>query len=544
VCREATQVGSPHGDLFFNQPEKEKVMKKLMTATLMVVMVLCTFFGMANAQAEVYTVKAGDTLSKIAGKNWKVICKLNRLANCSKIFVGQQINLGTRISVKAVKVAKLTEFRWTRVGGAPLTNCGGKSESSLSEEAWVKLGLMDSEKEELRVMMMSKSHQNTFLQPGEHYQAVSFCKNGQVSFKQSVVTAWPKGSVVVQARTYVLTTGRKLHWVRNCGNWVLDNPVPMSIPVSQPPQPIVPQEEEIVQPSPPAVEPEPEPETSLSPFHMTEEEQSGKPRCEAQAGAGVYANQVYQGKWLYGETICYVWQNGEWQAGPGLYAMYGAGHSLTSAYHGQELGVGFQVGVQKNWVNDRNRRTTVDLKLRLLSDKSWGENPESGYSFTQKGKKLGVYAGYTERLNKEGDLAGLVGEYWKSFGQTVHSTWAGQPVQDRGSVGISGFYETKLSDDNKWRQRIIGGVVHTNWDQQNWLRGTYEVRYDDWLMFGPQITLPIGVSDLNQPLTHSDLTTVGAFVRVELGGKVREADADNRGAHLEFIPAEATDPPK
>jgi len=526
-----------------NQPKKERIMKKVI-ATFLVA--LFAFFGMANVQAEVYTVKAGDTLSKIAGKDWKAVCRANNLKDCAKIFVRQRIELGivTRSSVTTVKGAKSGEFRWTRVGGAPLTDCGGRSESSLSEEAWAKLGLMDSEKEELRVMMMSKSHQNTFLQPGEYYPAVAFCEKGRVSFKHNVVTAWIKDSVVVLARTYVLTTGRKLHWVRNCGNWVLDNPVPMSVSQPEPSEPVVPrEEEELVQPSPPPAV-EPEPETSLSPFHMTEEEKSGKPRCEAQAGAGVYTNRVYQGNWLYGETICYVWKDGEWQAGPGLYGMYGSGHSLASDYRGKEVGVGVQVGVQRNWINDRNNRASADLKLRWLSDRSWGSNPESGYSFTQKGQKIGLYGGYTERLNKEGDLAGLIGEYWKSFGQTVHSTWAGQPVQDRGSFSLSGFYETKLSQDNKWRQRFIGGVAHTNWDQQNWLRGTYEFRYDNWLMFGPQITLPIGVSQLNQPLSARDLTTIGAFVRVEFGNKVREADADDRGAQLEFIPAtEATKPP-
>ncbi|MDD2766542.1 MAG: LysM domain-containing protein [Candidatus Moranbacteria bacterium] len=488
-----------------------------MIATFLVV--LFAFFGTANA--EVYTVKAGDTLSKVAGKNWKAVCLANSLRDCSKIFVGQRLELSVPVrSVKTVNKSP-AEFRWTHVGGAPLTNCGGKSANVLNEEAWMSLGLTESEKQDLHAMITRREHRNTFIQPGERYEAVAFCKNGSVSFKHNVITAWAPGSVVVLARTYVLTTGRKLHWVRNCNNWVLDTPV-----VSTPPVIMVPPKEV------PVAEPE-----IIAPFHVTPAEVAGKPRCEAQAGAGVHANQVYQGQWLYGETICYIWQNGEWQAGPGLYAMYGSGDSLTSAYHGQELGYGVQFGAQKNWVNDRNRLTTFDLKLRLLRDKSWGENPESGYSFTQNGYKLGAYAGYTERLNKEGDLAGIVGEYWKSFGQSVSSTWAGQPVQDRGSVSLSGFYETKLSDDDKWRQRLIGGWAFTNWDEQHWLKATYEVRYDKWLMFGPQLSVPLGISHLNQPLTSGDLTTVGAFVRVELGGKVREADAKSRDGQLDFISA-------
>jgi len=489
---------------------------------------LFAFFGSANAT--VYTVKAGDTLMTIAGKHWKAVCKANRLANCNKIVVGQHLEMSSPVlSVKTSEQQGV--FRWTRVGGAPLTNCGGKSESALNEEAWTKLALTGSEKEELRTLITSRGHTHTLIQPGERYQAVAFCKNGSVSFKRNVVTAWKKGSVVVLARTYVLSTGKKLHWVRNCNNWVLDNPVSVPAPVAV----------ETPVEVPVAVS-EPEPEQEIVPFHVTPAEEAGKSRCEAQAGTGVYANDVYRGKWLYGETICYVWENGQWQAGPGLYAMYGGGHSRTSAYRGQELGYGLQFGVQKNWINDRDHLSTFDLKVRLLRDKSWGNNPESGYRFTQKGNKLGLYAGYTERINKEGDLAGVVGEYWTGFGQSVNSTWSGQPVQNRGSVGVSGFYETKLSDDNKWRGRAIAGWALTNWDEQNWLKATYEVRYNKWLMFGPQLSVPLGVSHLNHPLSASQLTGIGAFVRVELGGKIREEDAKSRDQALTFIPAIANRP--
>jgi len=62
------------------------------------------------------------------------------------------------------------------------------------------------------------------------------------------------------------------------------------------------------------------------------------------------------------------------------------------------------------------------------------------------------------------------------------------------------------------------------------------------LMFGPQLTVPLGgVSLANQPLSARDITSLGAFIRVELGGKVREADANSKETQLEFIPAvEAT----
>lgn len=288
-------------------------MKKFMTATWMVVLILCTFFGMTQANAEVYTVRAGDTLGKIAGKNWKAVCEMNSLKNCNMIRVGQRLELGMA-SVHSVKTVtkSVSEFRWTRVGGAPLTNCGGKTASTLNEEAWMNLNLTHHEKHDLREMIVLGAHQNTFVQSGEHYKAVAFCKNGSVSFKHNVVTAWVPGSVVVLARTYVLTTGRKLHWVRNCNNWVLDTPV-VSTPVvvADPPK------EESVQvvADPPKEESVPvviPPETEIpTPPPSVLEEKKSSGVCAHQVDAYTGAGKVWNKDSHYG-YIGFDWYVKQW----------------------------------------------------------------------------------------------------------------------------------------------------------------------------------------------------------------------------------------
>jgi len=57
-------------------------------------------------------------------------------------------------------------------------------------------------------------------------------------------------------------------------------------------------------------------------------------------------------------------------------------------------------------------------------------------------------------------------------------------------------------------------------------------------MIGPQLSLPLGISDANVPLNFADLVTIGAFIRVELGNIIRNIDADHREGQLEFIPAD------
>ncbi|MFZ2299615.1 MAG: LysM peptidoglycan-binding domain-containing protein [Candidatus Moraniibacteriota bacterium] len=474
------------------------------------------FSGMQAQAEDVYTVKTGDTLSKTFGEDWKAVCEANSLKDCNKIRVGQKLQVPVTQSKEKSKPKKPDGvFNWRRVAGAPLNGCGGKSTAAISEEAWGKLGLSDEEKVELRTRMESK--QADFGQrvlPGKQFVSVAFCEKGKASFKQNVVAAWPKDQVVT-ADTYVLASGRKLLRVNNCGNWAVD--VPFAPP---PPQ-------EAVQTPP---------DEMIPPVHAKEGDTVS---CEAQAGVGAYTNKIYRGHWVYGEGICYVFKNGEWQHGPGVYAMGGQGESRLSAYHNKERGLGFQYGVQRNFMTDDGDLATFELKARLLADQMSGKNLDAGYWVKQKGLKAGLYGSYYERHGD--DLYGVIGEYWHGFNQSVRSSWSGQQAQDRGSLGIYGVYEHQLSDDDAWRLRWIGGAQHTNWDSQNWLRLAAEFRYKEWLMFGPQISLPfLGISGDNSAFSAHDLTTLGAFVRVELGKKVRDGDADTREAQLEFIPAHSS----
>ncbi len=47
-----------------------------------------------SAHAATVTVRPGDTLSRLFPSSWAHVCRINGLANCDRIYVGQQINDG------------------------------------------------------------------------------------------------------------------------------------------------------------------------------------------------------------------------------------------------------------------------------------------------------------------------------------------------------------------------------------------------------------------------------------------------------------------
>jgi LysM repeat protein len=457
---------------------------------------------------KVYVVQPGDVLSRTFPKDWQAVCETNNLKDCSLIYAGQELRLpGTveasqmvrkpveRLADGSLPIARLNVAPYRSYTSAEKDRQILESQGYTSDEIVEYFGLVSS----------GGCVAETFGK-GTRFPWMSF---GNAKVVKNLVAVWHEPEV---GKVCQLSSGRNVVVLEKCGN-LTEVPSRPVIAVSVPP------------------EPSPEPDDApVLPVHAKEGDVIP---CNLQAGAGVYQNRVYQGVWGYGEGICYIFKNGEWQHGPGFYAMAGGGESRVSTYSNKERGFGLQYGVQRNWLGDRGP-ATFELKARWLLDHMWGSNKE-GYWVDQKGQKFGLYGSYYER---HGDnLVGAIGEYWQSFGSKVKSSWSGQQAQDRGSVGVYGVYEHPLGDSGDWRLRWIAGVQHTNWDQQNWFRLTPEFRYQEWLMFGPQVAVPIGISAPNQPLTHGDLTTVGAFVRVELGTEIRRADAEQRAEQVEYVPA-------
>ncbi len=73
-----------------------------------------------SAHAATVTVRPGDTLSKLFPSSWAHVCRINGLANCNLIYVGQQLNDGNSGSAAPAPQVRATTGRtvptWLVVG--------------------------------------------------------------------------------------------------------------------------------------------------------------------------------------------------------------------------------------------------------------------------------------------------------------------------------------------------------------------------------------------------------------------------------------------
>lgn len=63
---------------------------------------LALFVMVPAADAAYRTVQPGDTLSRVYGSRWAEVCRINRLANCNLIHVGQRLDDGLGGATTAV----------------------------------------------------------------------------------------------------------------------------------------------------------------------------------------------------------------------------------------------------------------------------------------------------------------------------------------------------------------------------------------------------------------------------------------------------------
>jgi LysM repeat protein len=211
-----------------------------------------------------YTVKPGDQLLQKFGKQAKVVCELNKLANCDHIEVGQVLKLPAGVtprevkpavaeakpvakpvqassvvapvaepSVKKAAIAKRVtqvykpvvvrpvavpmtndagEILYRRVGIAPLSGCGKRTIASISEEAWEVLGLSYDDRVYLREHAdLANGPRIHFTENGGLHQIetdvrleqVTFCRAGKAVAMGPMRTAWD-ATVAVYGERFVL----------------------------------------------------------------------------------------------------------------------------------------------------------------------------------------------------------------------------------------------------------------------------------------------------------------------------------------------------
>lgn len=324
--------------------------------TLCIVALLGAHDAQAVQQVAFYRVKPGDTLSTVFGKeDTAKVCQLNKrlgkIKDCNRIYPKQLLQLPDDVVAPVVMDGM---FHWRNVGGAPLHGCGKKSENALNEEAWTKMGLTDDERSELLGLVLFRQHQKeTLLKPGDTFQAVAFCKVGQVAFEKNVIAAW-KQDLVVSARTYILKSGRVLHWVRNCNNWAVGQPIPPVVVTTVPEEPSTPL-------PPPEAPPAKEPPVVSPPVEEPPAEEERVPVClfNPSAVIGQEIEPRHQGddadsKFLSAMLTC-TWrgEGGTHGLGFGLQASWWEGHVNRGSgkFQGRMLafGPGYEYIADDNW---------------------------------------------------------------------------------------------------------------------------------------------------------------------------------------------------
>lgn len=237
--------------------------------------------------APTYTVSRGDWLSLVFPSDWKAVCTLNELADCSKIDSGQVLTLPegvtpaekrvrTVVKPQSQKVIKTEVLKATRrpltndageilyrvVGTAPLNGCGRKDIATVSEEAWEVLGLSEEDQVYLTLnadlakgprLNVTEAEGRIDMPSGMRLEQVTFCRNGQVVARGPFRTDWSDSHAAVKGERFVLPSGKVLVWMRNCFNWVI-LPEEKKELIAPPPPPAEPPVAETPLPTLPAVE--------------------------------------------------------------------------------------------------------------------------------------------------------------------------------------------------------------------------------------------------------------------------------------------------
>ncbi len=239
---------------------------------------------------------------------------------------------------------------------------------------------------------------------------------------------------------------------------------------------------------------------------------------------------------VWGEVSCWnqFKDKPEYSWMVGVFGSYAPGESRLSAYGWDDRLLAGQLGLQRTTLNGNGLLQQWQAKLRFGYEWQKGGNPDVGYDVKQNNVMFGGYAEWWDTFNKQGDRYGLVSSWWTALSSHRTSSAVGwtDNAQSRTTLELLGFYETRIGGpESKWKVRPLGGVAYTAWDEQSWFRLIGEIRYDDFLMFGPYWNIPIGgVSKAYPGVGSSALNTTAFFVRAELGDIERRQEQKLRVA--------------
>lgn len=423
-----------------------------------------------------YTVEKGDWLSLVFPNDWKAVCTLNKLADCSQIKPEQVLELpeGVLPTEKSARAAKpqgkkvvktetpqaprtpktndAGEILYRVVGQAPLNGCGKRDTSVVSEEAWEVLGLSIDDRVYLRQhadlangprLNITEAEGRIDMPTGMRLEQVTFCRNGKVVARGPMRTDWAVGHPPVKGERFVLPSGKVLVWMRNCYNWVIlpeektvfvPPPPPAEppvVPIAPPDEPSLP--EPPAPPPPPVVAEESNPLCRLDPHAVIGQEH--EPRHDG----GDQADSNF----LSAALFC-TWRN---KADTGT---HGLGLSLTASdwsgtvnqRAGKYKGSMHLIGPAYEFISDNGYDATVSFPMvGKLHERFSQDKYRSQRDFSLIGLSAG-YNNYERRLRGEAWFpeTQVFGTWAKPLSRAVKHSWDGERIADTEELSRFGTY--------------------------------------------------------------------------------------------------------
>lgn len=187
-----------------------------------------------------------------------------------------------------------------------------------------------------------------------------------------------------------------------------------------------------------------------------------------------------------------------------------------SGYGWDSAGIGPQAGAMWNGTTSAGYPHQVKMMLRAIYQYAHGANDNSGYSKQEQHALIGTYIEYLRRFHPE-YMYILYSEGWFDIFRNINSTWSGDRATDITSVNIGAKIHKDLNAD--WAVRLGAQLGFQPEETRVGGNVNLELRYNDWLIFGPTIDVGIA-SDIPAEIGG---IAYGAFVRAEFRNEVRES---------------------
>ncbi len=504
-------------------------MKKYAVMVMFLVAMFFSSVAFAGTGTYSYSVRAGDTLSGIAKKRGESLADLKSLnpqiKNFNKIWPGQVINTPSdKLSTTHIKlVVSKTVLQKTARPWNPGSNpwCLSKAEG-------------------VRRLHFSPSGERDFLNAlsSKHFSIARIYKNGQVfddfgNEYRMLKMGFGKGSFFQPIPAWKDELHAEAGWMYKSGNEYLVFPFKCGNPTSLELVKATEVKTKSVQklaPTTPKSQPEKKSELPSIFKEVPVEKQCVTSEHELDAGGGVWRNQdsSSKGDWWF---LQYKWylrscQNETKAFGGTLTPVIGAfakgdRGSTDAGYDWNNWGVGPQVGFMWDSATDKGYPQQIQFMLRAIYFHMHGQNGWSGYSKEQEHILVGYYIEYLRRFHPK-YMTILYSEGWFDVNKNFNSTWSGDKVNDMTQFVIGAKLHRDLTDS--WAVRL--GPQFGYQIDENRLGATFvaELRYDDWLIFGPSFDYCISSNAINE----AGGWAAGVFARVELHKQITKKYTEYR----------------